>query len=468
MEGREEFALLMSMRTGKTKATLDDFGRLWDQGKADDLLVIAPAGVYRTWVGAIEDDVGEPLASQLRVHVWSASNGQSEAARTRQDAFFAHPGPRALLINVEALSTVKRAQDAALKFASQRRCYTAVDESTTIKNHRSKRGRLVAERIGPLSKYRRILSGLLAPQSPLDVFNQFHFLKPGILGFRSFWAFKSRYAVIVRQFFGGRTFDMVTGFRDIDDIERRMAPHSYRVRLEDCYDLPPKTYAVREVQLTDDQEKAYRDMKEFATTKLASGDHVTATQVMVQMLRLHQILCGHATDEEGRVHAVGENRTQELLDLLEEHGEGKAIIWCSYDYDVQSVSKAVQKVYGEGSVARFWGGNLSTREEEEKRFKEDPSCRFMVATAAAGGRGRTWTVADLVVYYSNTGNLEHREQSEERAQGVGKSDSVLYVDLVAVRKSGAKTVDHRWLEALRGKIDMAAKINGDDWKFWVI
>jgi len=114
-------------------------------------------------------------------------------------------------------------------------------------------------------------------------------------------------------------------------------------------------------------------------------------------------------------------------------------------------------------VARFWGGNVSSREEEERRFKEDPRCRFMVATPHAGGRGRTWDVADLVVYHSSTNNLEHRDQSEQRVQGVGKTRQVDYVDLIC-----PGSVEDKILKALRQKIDLAGMITGDDFREWIV
>jgi SNF2 family DNA or RNA helicase len=248
-----------------------------------------------------------------------------------------------------------------------------------------------------------------------------------------------------------------------------MAPHSFRVLLKDCYDLPPKTYQVREVPLTDEQERLYREMRDYATAKLSEQEHVTATIVITQMLRLHQILCGHVRNDLGEVREVSENRTDAVMEVLEEYGpDGKAIIWACYDPDVQKIAARLAREYGPGSVARFWGGNRSTREEEEAKFKTDPQCRFMVATAAAGGRGRTWDMADLVIYYASKNDLEHREQSEERPQNVGKVNSVLYVDLVAVPSWGGTTVDHKFLNALRGKIDMAATISGDDWREWIV
>lgn len=72
-------------------------------------------------------------------------------------------------------------------------------------------------------------------------------------------------------------------------------------------------------------------------------------------------------------------------------------------------------------------------------------------------------MADLAIYHSNTNNLEHRNQSEERTQHMGKMEKVLNVDLVA-----PNTVDFKIIQALRGKIDMAAQITGDNYKEWLI
>jgi hypothetical protein len=334
--------------------------------------------------------------------------------------------------------------------------------STCIKNHSSQRTKFINSRLAPLADYRYILTGTVSPNSPLDVYSQFQFLGPKILGFSSYYAFRARYAVMKQLPIGGRQVPVVVNYRDIDELRSRLAPHSHRVRLEDCYDMTDPTYAIRHVEMTDDQKRIYNELKHFATAQLAEEQFVSAQQVITQILRLHQVLCGHTVDETGERHMIAENRTNELLNLLEEY-DGKAIIWCSYDNDIRKVSERLRKDYGEGSVARFWGGNQSTREQEEVAFKTDPACRFMVATAAAGGRGRTWDVADLTVYYSNTQDLEHREQSEARPKGVGKKRPLHYVDLMV-----PGTVDEKIIKALRNKINMAATISGDSWKEWVV
>lgn len=461
MQGRAAFALLMGMRTGKTKVLLDDYGRLEQQGLCHSLMVIAPGGVYRTWRTQIEDHVSADLLARLVVHVWES--GDTKRARVERAVFLkTRDRPRILLMNVEALSSVKAARELAKEFLAQDPAMLAIDESTIIKGHTSKRTKFILNELSPLAPWRRILSGLPSPRSPMDLYSQFEFLDWKILGARSWFAFRARYAVLKPAFFGGRQILQIDGYQNLDELQRKIEPHSFRVLLEDCYDVPAKSYAMREVSLTPEQQRLYNEMRDFATTQLATEEHVTATVVIAQINKLHQILCGHARDEHGQLHAVPERRTEALLELLEEY-DGKAIVWCSYDADVQKLAAALTKEYGPGSVARFWGGNVSTREDEERMFRTLPGCRFMVATPAAGGRGREWSVAGLVVYFSNSDNLEHRDQSEERSQAIGKRDQVTYIDLVA-----PKTVDEKIIASLRAKIDLASAVTGDAWREWLV
>lgn len=479
LEGRREFALLLRMRCGKSKVTLDDFGRLWDAGEVDDLLVIAPAGVYRTWVTALQEHADLAFLDRCRIHVYSAAATARNGAEVKRiESFLADQSrPRVLLINAEALGHFKGTRNAhklCQAFLRQRRVYMALDESTTIRNPDAKKSAYIAYELAPKARFRRILTGLLTPSGPLDAFMQFEFLRHGLLGFSNFFSFRARYGVTKKIWVPGRPnarypkqraahqVEQIVGYRHVEELAQRIAPHSFRVALEDCYDMPPKVYQVRHVDLTDEQRRLYRELLDYATSQLSGQSYVTATEAMTQILRLHQILCGHVRDEEGQIHEVPTHREQELLDLIEQH-DGKAIVWCSYDHDIKRVVRALERAYGEGSCSRFWGGNVSTREDEERRFQQDAACRFMIATPAAGGRGRMWAAADLVVYYSNGWDLEHRDQSEERPQAVGKSRSVLYVDLVA-----PGTVDEKILQCLRDKLDLAAQVSGDRWKSWVV
>ena len=473
MRGRPFFALLMAMRTRKSKVVLDDFGELELLGKAKDLLLIAPGGVIKTWIGAIEADLSRELLGRIKVFVWSSKYSTTQLAKIVPE-FLAYEGPRALLINVEALSFPGRARDLVIDYLSERpqQTYVAVDELTCIKN-KAQRTMFVLTEVRTLAAYRRILSGLATPRNLLDVFFQFWFLDPTVLGFTrgrsplSNWTvFRNHAAFMKRQLFGGRWVDIidkdqgVRGFRPevIADVKQRMAPHSFRVEFRPKI---PSTFEIREIEMTKEQIKAYEEIKAFATTQLESGGHVTATVVIAQIVRMHQVLMGHTIDEEGIEHTLPENRTAALLEELQDYG-GKAIIWCSYGFDVRKVSAALEKEF-ECPVARFWGGNEDTRESEELQFRTDPECRFIVATPDAGGKGRTWDVADLAIFYSNRDSLELRDQAEMRTMGKDKDRGVDNIDLVV-----PGTVDEKILWALRDKIDMAQAINGDTWREWVV
>lgn len=463
------FALLMEMRTGKTKVSLDEWGEKVHRGVVDQLLVIAPAGVYTTWEGEVDKHVPEWLRKHTLVGRWDSSAGKAKQQAFKD--FMASRGPRVLLVNLEALSTVQTAITACQMFLEQGRTILSVDESTGIKNHQAKRTRTV-QKLGVLATFRRILSGLAAPRHPVDLFSQFEFLNWRILGFQSYYSFRARYAVLRDIKIGSRTIKTIVGAQNVEELAAKVAKYSYRVRLEDCYDMPPSNYSTRAVTLTAEQKRMYAEMKEHATTEIKNSQHVTATLVITQMLRLHQILCGHTYDEDGKLHEIPENRTKELIALLNEHS-GKAIIWCSYDADIRKVSDALEREFGTNPawrpgdpytvVARFWGGNKNTRDDEEKRFKTDPSVLFQVATPDAGGRGRTWDMANLVVYYSSKNNLDHRMQSEDRPKGVGKTTPINYVDLIV-----PGSVDEKFLGAMRGKMNLSSIINGDNYKEWVV
>jgi SNF2 family DNA or RNA helicase len=476
MNGRETFALLMAMRTGKTKVLLDNFGQLEANGEVSDLLVIAPAGVYRTWETAIREHVADTLLPRLVVHTWS-SGSKSQKTELLRQAFLTTDKPRVLLMNVEALSSVKSARQFCANFLRDRnKAMIAVDESTIIKTPRTERTKFILRELAPRAKFRRILSGLPTPRSPLDMYCQMEFLSPAILGYGSYWAFRHVCAITRRIPIGGRTVEVEVGYHKhiVEWMQRQIEPHSFRVPFRPKI---PSTYTIREVELTNEQRRIYNEIKNYATARLDEENHVTATIVIAQILRLHQVLCGHVSDERGQLHDVPEYRTKELLALLEDYN-GKAVIWCSYDHSIKKVCQALAREYPvcgtDGQplavqpwphphIARFWGGNTKTREAEEYRFSNSPNCRFLVATPSAGGRGRTWSVADLVVYFSSTYDLEHRDQSEQRVQGLDKVRQVDYIDLIA-----PGTVETKILSTLRRKINMAATITGDQWKEWII
>jgi len=471
------FAYLMDMGTGKSKVVLDEWGEDATSGGPLDLLLVAPAGSYRNWGIDKGDDeefwceirkhLDPALLERTIVHVWRGGKTVNERNEIAQFLSLRDPRiARVLLINVEALSTVERAQELCHQFLVQRRGRMVIDESTTIKSPRSSRTKTCWE-LGRLASSRRILSGLWTPKGPIDLFAQCAFLDSRILGQSNFFAFQRKYAQMVRREAGGRKFWQVVGYQNIEELQRRVAPYSFRVLKSECLSLDPKTYTSREVELTKEQQRLIKEIKLFGNARIDTGDgserFVTTDMIIKQIARITQIACGYVMDDEERVlHEVPENRTDVLLSVLEEH-RGKVIIWCPWKPPLFKIIDRLRAEYGPQAVAAWHGGNKRERPDEERRFLNDPECRFMCATQGAGMRGNTWTNADLTVYYANNYDLEQRDQSEDRNHRIGQVNPVTYVDLIA-----RGTNDERVVKNLRQKIDLATMINREGYREWLI
>ena len=366
-------------------------------------------------------------------------------------------------MNVEAFSTSK-GLDFARSFLNifVGRALIGIDESTTIKNPTAKRTKNILK-IGDLAKYRRILTGSPVTKSPLDLFSQCEFLDPYHLGHASYYSFRARYANMVKRNFGGRQVQLVVSYRRLDELADILDKFSYRVLKEDCLDLPEKVFTKRLVELTPEQDKAYKQMKQMALAMLDNGEVMTTVNVMTQLMRLHQITCGHFKADDGTTTALKNNRMDALLQLLEET-DGKVIIWANYREDIKNIVAALKKAYGDASTVEYHGGVDSTlRQEHIAQFQQkNGPTRYFVGNAQTGGYGITLTAANTVIYYSNSYDLEKRLQSEDRAHRIGQTGSVTYVDLIA-----ENTVDDKIVKSLRNKINIANEIMGEDIKDWI-
>ena len=454
---RETYAYFMEMGTGKTKVLIDNLAMLYDKGKVNGALIIAPKGVVGTWYN-------NELPTHLPDHIANVTTlWQSHITKKQREKleslFEVEESLHILIMNVEAFSTTK-GMDFAKKFLSCHETLTAIDESTTIKNPKAKRTKNIVN-LSMSSKYRRIMTGSPVTKNPLDLFSQCYFLDPYHLGHESYYSFRMRYAIMKTANISGRQIQLVSGFKNLGELSDKLKPFSYRVLKEDCLDLPDKIYMKRQINLSSEQLKVYDQMRKEALATL-NGKKVTTVNALTQLMRLHQITCGHFTSDDGTTQPIKNNRMTELMDVLEET-EGKAIIWAHYQYDITNIIKEVVKVHGPGSIVDYYG--LTPQDERQpniKKFQSDPKCRFIVGTPSTGGYGITLTAANTVIYYSNGYDLEKRLQSEDRAHRIGQKKSVTYVDILA-----DETVDEKIVKSLRKKINIASEVLGEELKSWI-
>ena len=218
----------------------------------------------------------------------------------------------------------------------------------------------------------------------------------------------------------------------------------------------------RIIQLTDEQQKVYDQMKKMALAEL-NGKLTTTATVITQLMRLQQITAGHFKSNDGDVQILKNNRLDELLNVLFEM-EGKAVIWAHWRQDIEIIVEAIKKEYGDNSVVTYFGD--TSVEDRQKAIKaiQDPTSqvRFIVGTPQTGGYGITLTGASTMIYYSNGYDLEKRQQSEARIDRIGQTKNMTYIDIIA-----EKTIDERIVTALRNKVNIASQVMGEELKEWI-
>jgi len=454
---KENYAYFMEMGTGKTKVLIDNVAMLYDKGKIDGVLIIAPKGVVKTWYE-------QELPTHLPNHIENVSVlWQPNITKTQQEKldtlFEIDSALHILIMNVEALSTEKGVKFAT-KFINSHKSMMAIDESTTIKTPTARRTKNIIK-IGLDAKYKRIMTGSPITKNPLDLYTQCEFLDPWLLDFASYYAFRNRYAEMKTMHIRGRSIQVVDKFQNLGELSDIVKEFSYRVLKEDCLDLPPKVFIKRHISLTPDQKRIYEQMKEQAIAHL-NGKVTTTMTVLTQLMRLHQITCGYVTADDGTTQQVESNRLNELMSILEDT-DGKVIIWANYQLSVGEIIQKIIKVYGKDSYVHYYG--LTPQEDRQdfiRKFQNDPKCRFIIGTPQTGGYGITLTEANTVIYYSNGYDLEKRLQSEDRAHRIGQKKTVTYIDLIC-----EDTIDEKIVKALRDKINIASEVMGEELRDWI-
>ena len=455
---KKVFAYFMEMGTGKSKVLIDNMSMLYDKGLINGALIIAPKGVYKNW---FDSEIPTHMADHIEktMVLWESNGGKSKE-KELDTLFKSSYDFHILIMNVEALST-KKGKQFAERFLNCHKTLMAIDESTTIKNPGAIRTKTIIG-LGKYVLYKRILTGSPVTKSPLDLYTQCWFLDPWLLDQQSYYSFRNSYALTRKINVSGRQVEIVVGYRNLGELSEKLKPFSHRVLKDDCLDLPPKTYMKRTIQLSEEQQKVYKQMKEIALATL-NGKLTTTHNVITQLMRLHQITCGHFKSDDGTTQTLKSNRLDELMDVLSEM-EGKAVIWAHYRYDIEVIVEAIKKEYGDKSVVTYYGDTSTDDRQKAIKLIQDPesSVRFIVGTPQTGGYGITLTGASTMIYYSNGYDLEKRQQSEARIDRIGQTKNMTYIDIIA-----EGTVDEKIVKALRTKVNIATEVMGEELKDWI-
>ena len=424
----------MEMGCGKTLTSIGIAGALYQFGKVNRILVVAPLSILGVW----EQEFAE--FADYRYTLTVLKGASSDKARMLQSI-----ESRGLQIVVVNYESAWRIEKDLLRFDAD---LIIADEAHKIKEARTAQSKAM-HHFGDKARYKLLLTGTVITNRELDVFSQYRYLNRRVFG-DSFYAFRNRY------------FDMVgygnhiPRFRNymLDDFLQRMHSVAFRVTKNECLDLPDITEEVRSVELEAKAKKIYTELEKESYTELEGAD-VSAVNVLTKLLRLSQVTGGHLTDDEGDTSAVSTAKLDALSDILDTAmaEEKKIVVMARFVPELNDIQALLEKKGIGYAVVR---GGVKNRDEEIRRFQEDSDCRVFVGQIAAAGLGITLTAASTMVFYSLDYSMSNFEQAKARIHRVSQTENCLYIYLVA-----KGTVDTKVLRALRHKVDLAKTLVDD-------
>lgn len=456
---QDNFALFFEMGTGKTATAIHTIRHLCNRHKKLlKVLILSPKAVVYNW------------RREFEMHSKISQNDiviLDQAGKKRVSVFLdatSHDGGKIIVTNYESMQM----KDLKSVISHWQPDILICDESHRLKNHESKRAKAVVG-LSAKIKYKYILSGTPILNTPMDIFNQFLVLDGGETFGKNFWAFRNQWfedenaAWATRPQHFPKYVPRPSTFKSFNTLIYKKA---MRVIKSECLDLPPLVREIATVELSPEQKKLYNQMKEdfiaFIDSELESGKSraVVANLAVTKALRLQQIVSGFAKTEEGHIHEIKENPRLALLSeyLDEITVNHKVIIWATFHENYRSIAALCQKAQIDFSE---YHGLIKNKDREENlsRFRNDPSCRVMIANPASGGVGINMTEASYSIFYSRSFSLEHDLQAEARNYRGGSEihQKVTRIDLVA-----KDTIDELISQALANKQNMAEQIL--DWK----
>lgn len=492
---REYFALFMEPRTGKSKVIIDTTAYQYEHGAIDGLLLISyPNGVHRNW---ITNEIPAHLPDRIPrcTFIWRTNKASRKYFQTAFEALCNFRGLAILSINAEALP-FEVTRKAIGRFIKSRHGLIGVGDETIFMQNPGKKRTRVMMNIRKHLKFARILDGTpIGNIGPLGLYAPVGFLDKSILGFDNFTTYKNHYAIIEEQgdyvhrqavqqglimagdrgLTGplaenfahnyarriGRSWlglqkdeDGNTIYRNIDELQQRLIPHSYRCTFAECFDTPRKVHQSLYFELTDQQRSAYDELAEQYATEV-QGVQLTATMVLTRYTRLQQITSNYwpsqkqgkecpacrgegCNDCDGIGIIINDTGLMRIdpdhnprLELLQQqlHKGDQWIIWARFRQEIEDILKMAEN--NGFSAVRYDGKTSLDNKGKAVDDFQAGKVQLFVAQEQSAQRGIPLWKARGMIYYSNMFSLPIRIQTGDRAEHPSRKRGTEILDLLA-------------------------------------
>lgn len=439
------FGELFEMGCGKTLTTIAVAGALYNLGKIDRVLVVAPTSVCSVWPHDLNQFATFPWEARVLL-----GDKKKRLKALNELENWPFKALRIAVINYE--STHREGIFEAL--AAYKPDLIVCDESQRIKNPSAAQSKAL-HKLGDAAPFRMILSGTPVQNNAVDLYSQYRFLDPAVYG-ANFYAFKNRYCIM-----GGYGQHQIVGYRNMDELVEKEHSVAYRVTKEECLDLPQQTFINRYVQFTDAEQAIYEQLRKSSFLELETGENVTATTILTMYLRLMQLTGGFLTaDESTRPKQVNTAKLDALADIVDDYvvDAGKnLVIFARFRAEIAAIENLLRlRKIQYGSI--YGDVPMEERGKIVEDFQTNPDTKVFVAQIQTAGLGITLHAASTAVFYSYDYNYANYAQALARIHRIGQRLPVTYIHLVV-----DGSIDEKILAALENKEDMAKTVV-DSWR----
>ena len=439
------FGELFEMGCGKTLTTIAVAGALYNLGKIDRVLVVAPTSVCSVWPHDLNQFATFPWEARVLL-----GDKKKRLKALNELENWPFKALRIAVINYE--STHREGIFEAL--AAYKPDLIVCDESQRIKNPSAAQSKAL-HKLGDAAPFRMILSGTPVQNNAVDLYSQYRFLDPAVYG-ANFYAFKNRYCIM-----GGYGQHQIVGYRNMDELVEKEHSVAYRVTKEECLDLPQQTFINRYVQFTDAEQAIYKQLRKSSFLELETGENVTATTILTMYLRLMQLTGGFLTaDESTRPKQVNTAKLDALADIVDDYvvdAGKKLVIFARFRAEIAAIENLLRlRKIQYGSI--YGDVPMEERGKIVEDFQTNPDTKVFVAQIQTAGLGITLHAASTAVFYSYDYNYANYAQALARIHRIGQRLPVTYIHLVV-----DGSIDEKILAALENKEDMAKTVV-DSWR----
>ena len=316
-----------------------------------------------------------------------------------------------------------------------------VDEATHYKNVQTKRWK-VLNNLVTSATWLWMMTGTPAAQSPVDAFGLAKLVNPqGVPRF--FGAFRDLVMLKISN------FKWVARPEATDIVYKSLQP-AIRFTKKECLDLPDIIYTKRQVELTRQQNKYYKELRDKMVTQ-AAGEQVSAANAAVNMNKLLQISAGAVyTDDGDSLEFDIKHRSNVLSEVINESSK-KVLVFVPFK---NVIDVLVDKLCKDNIPTEIIRGDVppTKRTEIFQRFQETPEPRVLVIQPKAAAHGVTLTAADTIVWWGPTSSVETYEQANARIHRAGQTSKCTVIQLQGSH------IEKRIYALLDNKLDAHTKI----------